>query len=53
MEENHLIRTKHPIKQKTLFISLLKVMFLVLIAITAFEYAKYMIFPRLTVGVEK
>ena len=32
-----------------LFISLLKVMFLVLIAITAFEYAKYLIFPGLTV----
>ena len=37
------------IKQNKLFISLLKVMFLVLIAITAFEYAKYIIFPKLTV----
>ena len=48
-KENNLISTKDPSKQKTLLISLLQVIFLVLIAITAFEYAKYIFFPRLTV----
>jgi diguanylate cyclase (GGDEF)-like protein/PAS domain S-box-containing protein len=37
------------LNKNKLLISLLKVMFLVLIAITAFEFAKYMIFPGLTV----
>jgi diguanylate cyclase (GGDEF)-like protein/PAS domain S-box-containing protein len=40
---------KQPSKKETLLFSLLKVMFLVLAAITAFEYAKYIIFPWLTV----
>jgi diguanylate cyclase (GGDEF)-like protein/PAS domain S-box-containing protein len=49
MKENDLSREKRPFEKKTLLISLLKVMFLVLIAITLFEYAKYSIFPGLTV----
>jgi diguanylate cyclase (GGDEF)-like protein/PAS domain S-box-containing protein len=35
--------------KNNLLISMIKIIFLVLIAITAFEYAKYMIFPGLTV----
>jgi diguanylate cyclase (GGDEF)-like protein/PAS domain S-box-containing protein len=37
------------LNKNKLLISLLKMMLLVLVAITAFEYAKYMIFPGLTV----
>jgi diguanylate cyclase (GGDEF)-like protein/PAS domain S-box-containing protein len=48
MEENSLA-VKAPPRQKTLLSSLLKMMFLVIIAITVFEYAKYLFFPRLTV----
>lgn len=44
-----MILMKPPTNQKTLLTSLLQVIFLVLMAITAFEYAKYMMFPRLTV----
>jgi diguanylate cyclase (GGDEF)-like protein/PAS domain S-box-containing protein len=47
--EEHGLAVKAPPRQKTLLSSLLKMMFLVIIAITVFEYAKYIFFPRLTV----